>query len=103
MERLGKGVNPYSELQLEYVPGAWKLLGLLCLPGHWAIRLARGGMGERMLSSRWTAYKLARELTADAYAASLGQAELTCRYLRSVRPADDGPSRLMDALTHHPQ
>jgi Zn-dependent protease with chaperone function len=102
VQRLGKGVDPYPGLQLEYMPGAWKLLGLLCLPGHWAIRLARGGMGERMLSSRWTAYKLARELTADAHAASLGQAELTCRYLRSVRPADDGPSRLMDALTHHP-
>lgn len=102
VERLGKGVDPYPGLQLEYMPGAWKLLGLLCLPGHWAIRLARGGMGERVLSSRWTAYKLARELTADAYAASLGQAELTCWYLRSVCPADDGPSRLMDALTHHP-
>jgi Zn-dependent protease with chaperone function len=100
--RLGKGADPYPEIQLEYMRGAWKLLGLLCLPGHWAIRLARGGMGERMLSSRWTAYKLARELTADAYAASLGQAELTCRYLRSVQPVDDGPSRLIDALGCHP-
>ncbi len=100
--RLGKGIDPYPGIQLECMPGAWKLLGLLCLPGHWAICLARGGMGERMLSSRWTAYKVARELTADAYAASLGQAGLTCRYLRSVRPVDDGPSRFIDALSLHP-
>jgi Zn-dependent protease with chaperone function len=102
VDRLGNGIDPYPGIQLEYMRGAWKLLGLLCLPGHWVIRLARGGMGERMLSSRWTAYKLARELTADAYAASLGQAGLTCWYLRSVRPEDDGPSRLIDALSCHP-
>ncbi|HEY0390840.1 MAG TPA: M48 family metalloprotease [Solirubrobacterales bacterium] len=102
VDRLGSGIDPYPGIQLEYMRGAWKLFGLLCLPGHWAIRLARGGVGTRMLSSRWTAYKLARELTADAYAASLGQAGLTCWYLRSVRPEDDGPSRLIDALTFHP-
>ena len=102
VDRLGRGGDPLPGIQLECMPGAWKLLGFLCLPSHWAIRLARGGMGKQMLSSRWTAYKLARELTADAYAASLGQAQLICWHLRSVRPKDDGPSRLMDALSCHP-
>lgn len=100
--RLGFGVDACPGHQLEHMPGAWKLLGLLCLPGHWALCLAHGGMGERMSAGRWTAYQEARELTADAYAASLGQAELTCRYLRSTRPKDTGAPRLMDALTHHP-
>jgi Zn-dependent protease with chaperone function len=101
VDRLGKGIDPYPGMQLENLRRGCKLLGLLCLPGHWAICLARGGMGERMFSGRWTAYRMARELTADAFAASLGQAGLTCLYLRSVQP-EDGPSRLMDALTYHP-
>lgn len=100
--RLGDGIDPCPGLQLEHMPGAWKLLGLLCLPGHWALCLAHGGMGERMSGGRWTAYKQAREFTADAYAASLGQAGPMCRHLRSVRPEDDGPSRFLDALTRHP-
>ena len=102
VDRLRSRVDPCREIQLEHMRGAWKLLGLLCLPGRWAICLARGGAGERVLPGRWAAYKLAREHTADAYAASLGQAELTCWYFRSVRPEDDGLSRLLDMASCHP-
>jgi Zn-dependent protease with chaperone function len=101
VSRLGSGVDPYPQFQLEHMRGFWKLLGLPCLPGRWAIRLARRGTGRSMLDSRWAAYKTARELTADAYAASLGQAEIECWHMRAMGP-DDSMRRLLRAITHHP-
>jgi hypothetical protein len=60
------------------------------------MRLAHGGMGEWMMGCRWTAYEMARELTADACAASLGQAEVDCQHLRLLQPADVGLRCMMD-------
>jgi len=102
LDRLGRGRDPFPNLRLEELQGPWKLLGVLCLPGRWLLRLAGGGIGRDLLSSRWSEYRMAREFAADAYGASLGQGALAAQYLRAVRPNDSGESRLLDALTFHP-
>lgn len=58
---------------------------------RWALRLAGGGCTQRLLGPLWAAYWRAREYAADAYAASLGQAEELARHLTDYELPFDPP------------
>lgn len=63
------------------------LWGLL----RWTLRLAGGGLVRQLLSPLWAAHWRAREYAADAYAASLGQAEDLASYLADQEQPFDAP------------
>ena len=62
----------------------WSFLRLLT-------RLAAGGVAERLFAPLWAAYWRSREYAADAYAASLGQAEDLARHLSDFEQPFDAP------------
>lgn len=55
------------------------------------LRLARGGLGIRLLSPLWGNYWRAREYRADAYAVSLGQGDELAAFLQSNALPFDRP------------
>jgi Zn-dependent protease with chaperone function len=65
--------------------------GLLWALLRWTMRLAGGSSGERLLGPLWAAHWRAREYAADAYAASLGQAEDLARHLADQEQPFDAP------------
>jgi Zn-dependent protease with chaperone function len=78
--------------------------GLLLGCARWALRLAGGGCAELVLRPLWCAYWRRREYAADAYAASLGQAEELARYLAEQELPFDPPQRrlLLNRAEHPP-
>jgi Zn-dependent protease with chaperone function len=75
------------------------LWGLL----RWALRLAGGSFAQHLLSPLWAAYWRWREYAADAYAASLGQAEELARHLGEYELPFDPPRRhLLFTRCEHP-
>jgi Zn-dependent protease with chaperone function len=75
----------------------WSSLRLL-------LRLAGGGVAERLLAPLWAAYWRSREYAADAYAAALGQAEDLARHLSDHEQPFDAPQPgvLFKAAEHPP-
>lgn len=75
----------------------WSCLRLL-------LRLAGGGVAEQVLSPLWSAYWRTREYAADAYAASLGQAEDLARHLEDFEQPFDAPrpGLIFNAAAHPP-
>jgi Zn-dependent protease with chaperone function len=88
------GVESYEE------PPGGLLWGLL----RWALRLAGGSFAQRLLSPLWSAYWRTREYAADAYAASLGQAEDLARHLTDFEQPFDAPrpGLIFKAAAHPP-
>jgi Zn-dependent protease with chaperone function len=83
--------------------GADRSGGLLLGCARWALRLAGGGCAESVLRPLWCAYWRHREYAADAYAASLGQAEDLVRYLAEQElPFDPPQRRLLFNRAEHP-
>jgi Zn-dependent protease with chaperone function len=77
--------------------------GFLLGCARWALRLAGGGCTERLLAPLWAAYWRSREHAADAYAASLGQAEELARHLTDYElPLDPPQLRLLFNRADHP-
>jgi Zn-dependent protease with chaperone function len=78
--------------------------GLLLGLARWALRLAGGSVTQQLLKPLWAAHWRAREYAADAYAASLGQAEELARHLTEQELPFDGPHRrfLFDCSEHPP-
>lgn len=75
------------------------LLGCL----RWLVRLAGGGCAEALLRPLWATYWRHREFAADAYAASLGQAEDLARHLAEQElPFDPPQRRLLFNRAQHP-
>jgi Zn-dependent protease with chaperone function len=58
---------------------------------RWTLRLGGGSFARSLLSPFWAAYWRSREYAADAYAASLGQAEDLARHLRDQEQPFDAP------------
>ncbi len=75
----------------------WSCLRLL-------LRLAGGGVAERLLAPLWAPYWRAREHAADAYAAALGQAEDLAGHLTDFHQPFDAPQPgvLFKAAQHPP-
>ncbi len=71
---------------------------------RWALRLAGGGFAQGLFSPLWAAYWRSREYAADAYAASLGQAEDLARHLTDQELPFDAPQPglLFNASQHPP-
>lgn len=79
--------------------GGGLLLGCI----RWALRAAGGTLAQQLLSPLWAAHWRAREYAADAYAASLGQAEDLARHLfEQVLPFDLPQRRLLFNSAQHP-
>ena len=77
--------------------------GLLLGCARWALRAAGGTLAQQLLSPFWAAHWRAREYAADAYAASLGQAEDLARHLiEQVLPFDLPQRRLLFNSAQHP-
>jgi Zn-dependent protease with chaperone function len=77
--------------------------GFLLGCARWALRLAGGGCAEWLLSPLWAAYWRSREHAADAYAASLGQAEDLARHLTDYELPFDAPQpHLLFNRAQHP-
>jgi Zn-dependent protease with chaperone function len=77
--------------------------GLLLGCARWALRLTGGGCAEAVLRPLWCAYWRRREYAADAYAASLGQAEdLACYLTEQELPFDPPQRRLLFNRAEHP-
>lgn len=77
--------------------------GFLWSCARWTLRLACGGCAERLLGPLWSAHWRSREYAADAYAASLGQAEDLARYLSDNElPFDLPQPRLPFNRAEHP-
>ena len=78
-------------------------VGFLWSCARWTLRLAGGGCAERLLGPLWSAHWRSREYAADAYAASLGQAEDLARYLSDNElPFDVPQPRLPFNRAEHP-
>ena len=70
---------------------------------RWSLRLAGGSCAQSLLSPLWAAYWRSREYAADAYAASLGQAEDLARHLGDQELPFDAPqSGLLHNRFEHP-
>lgn len=67
--------------------------GLVWGCARWTLRLAGGGLAQCLLAPLWAWYWRSREFAADAYAASLGQAEDLVRHLTDFAQAFDAPQR----------
>lgn len=65
--------------------------GLLWGTMRWILRLAGGSAAQQLLAPLWAAHWRAREYAADAYAASLGQAEDLAGYLADQEQPFDAP------------
>jgi len=78
--------------------------GLLWGLIRWALRLAGGSFVQGLLGALWSAYWRSREYAADAYAASLGQAEDLTRHLADFDQPFDAPQPglLFKAASHPP-
>ncbi|HEX2706840.1 MAG TPA: M48 family metalloprotease [Solirubrobacterales bacterium] len=77
--------------------------GLLWGCARWTLRLCGGGFVQHLLGPLWAAHWRAREYAADAYAASLGQAEDLARHLTDqVLPLDPPQPGLLLNLAEHP-
>ena len=77
--------------------------GLLWGLTRWALRLAGGSFAQRLLAPLWAAHWRSREYAADAYAASLGQAEDLARHLRDQELPFDAPQPgLFFKASQHP-
>ncbi len=77
--------------------------GLLWNCLRWTLRFAGGGLGHRALARFWAVYWRSREHAADAYAASLGQAEDLARHLTDFEQAFDSPQpRVLLSSAEHP-
>jgi Zn-dependent protease with chaperone function len=78
--------------------------GLLWGLMRWALRLAGGSFAQGLLAPLWAAYWRSREYAADAYAASLGQAEDLARHLADFEQPFDAPQPglLFKAASHPP-
>jgi Zn-dependent protease with chaperone function len=78
--------------------------GLLLGLARWALCIAGGGCAESLLRPLWSAYWRHREHAADAYAASLGQAEDLARHLAEQELPFDPPQRrlLLNRAEHPP-
>lgn len=78
--------------------------GLLWAILRWALRLSGGGFAQSLLAPLWAAHWRAREYAADAFAASLGQAEDLARHLADTEQAFDAPrpGLLLRAASHPP-
>jgi Zn-dependent protease with chaperone function len=67
------------------------------------LRLAGGGVTEQLLAPLWAAYWRSREYAADAYAASVGQAEDLARHLTDfAQPIDVPQQGLFPKAAEHP-
>ncbi len=74
----------------------WSCLRLL-------LRLAGGGVAEQLLAPLWAGYWRTREYAADAFAASLGQAEDLARHLADFAQPFDAPQPgLIFNVARHP-
>lgn len=71
---------------------------------RWTLRLAGGSVAQQLLKPLWAAHWRAREYAADAYAASLGQAEDLAYYLIEQELPFDTPRRrtFFDCSEHPP-
>jgi len=77
--------------------------GVLLGCARWVLRAAGGTLAQQLLSPLWAAHWRTREYAADAYAASLGQAEDLARHLREqVLPFDVPQRRLPWDTAQHP-
>jgi len=77
--------------------------GLLWSLTRWTLRLAGGSFAQRLLAPLWAAHWRSREYAADAYAASLGQAEDLARHLRDHELPFDAPQPgLFFKASQHP-
>lgn len=78
--------------------------GLLLAFARWTLRLAGGSVVQQLLKPLWAAHWRAREYAADAYAASLGQAEDLARHLTEQEQPFDTPQRrsLFNGAEHPP-
>jgi len=90
----GDGVRSHEE------PRGALLWGLI----RWALRLAGGSCAQGLLRPLWATYWRSREYAADAYAASLGQAEDLARHLADFEQPFDAPQPglLFKADSHPP-
>lgn len=87
------GVEAYDD------PAGGLLWGLV----RWALRLAGGSFAQGLLSPLWAVYWRSREYAADAYAASLGQAEDLARHLNDHELPFDAPQLgLLYKAANHP-
>ncbi len=108
LERLELWGDPLAPIEPQRgveVPrrGAERSGGLLLGCARWALRLAGGGCAEAVLRPLWCAYWRHREYAADAYAASLGQAEDLARHLAEQElPFDPPQRRLLFNRAEHP-
>jgi Zn-dependent protease with chaperone function len=79
------------------------LFGATLWTARLVIRFARGGLGLRFLTPAWGTYWRQREYTADAYAASLGQADELADFLEIHALLHDHPIPLIWLTEHtHP-
>lgn len=90
----GGGAQPYPD------PAGGLLWGLM----RWALRLAGGSFAQGLLNPLWAVYWRSREYAADAYAASLGQAEDLARHLADYEQPFDAPQPglLFNSAQHPP-
>lgn len=101
LQRLELWNDPLRPLDDE--PAHQREGGLLLGCARWLLRLAGGGCAEQLLSPLWAAYWRWREHAADAYAASLGQAEeLACHLADYEQPFDVPQRRLLFNRSNHP-
>lgn len=78
-----------GEVQADGEPARRGGLAWACT--RWTLCLAGGGVGQRLLAPLWAPYWRAREYAADAYAASLGQAEDLALHLTHFALVLDAP------------
>jgi Zn-dependent protease with chaperone function len=70
---------------------------------RWTLRLAGGSLPQRLLAPLWAAYWRSREYAADAYAASLGQAQdLACHLADQELVLDAPQPGLLFKASQHP-
>ena len=87
-----------AERDFDGNPRGGFLWGLL----RWTLRLAGGSFARRLLGPLWAAHWRAREYAADAYAASLGQAEDLARHLSDQEQPFDLPQVGLFSRLEHP-
>jgi Zn-dependent protease with chaperone function len=77
---------------------------LLFAFARWTLRLAGGSVSQQLLKPLWAIHWRTREYAADAYAASLGQAEDLARHLAEQELPFDSPRphTLFDCSEHPP-
>ena len=105
LERLTLWEDPLALPRPDAYPAAQEDRGgaLTWALARWTLRLAGGSFARRLLAPLWAAYWRSREYAADAFAASLGEAQDLARHLADQELAFDVPQPgLLFKASQHP-